>query len=884
MDEILNFVLQDSDNDIELGDEDWDDSALKSDWEYDTEDEENLEVNGTNHLHPVDLHFDPFDPGDDVNNPPGNDPVNSTNLDEQQTEEALEDDNHFLATPNVSLIETNDNTENYTYSESEESVVVASVASNDNVALSGTSTIHDNSDSNKSSSSSNSSPEDDNKLTDFIRNRGRGPAGHGGRGGLRHSGRNVCNRPIPPTASEIEPSSSEDDRPLARIARYDLRSQLPDDNQKPNQLGQDLPVCGARGVGRRGRGLHRGRGNCCQHRGRVLPQENHDNEQPEDDRNIADVGAVRGRRNVRRHQGRAGAGRPRGGRGVRRQQAGRGVRRQRGGRGAQANPLVDQDQNQQDQPVNQNQPPPELTWEKIENNAEQALEDFPFNEIEGLRVRVPSSPTRMDFANLYLTEKIYELMVSETNRFAEQYLQQEDVNPNNSYLRHWYPVDLSEMKQFVGLLLIMGIVHKPNIEMYWSTDSYYATPIFSQVMKRDRFRLILKFLHFNDNATLDINNVDRLHKVRPLIEMLREQFHRVYTPGKELSVDESLVLFKGRLKFKQFIRTKRARFGIKLYELCTSTGITLDFLVYSGKGMFDDDDPYSDFPSSERVPSVLMENYLGKGHVLYTDNYYTSPLLAMHFLANQTHLCGTIKNNRKNYSKDIVRENLEKGDAAFYKCNESKMVAIKYRAIKDKANKKPKVVYLLSTTHQPQMIQIAAYNPTGEPVHKPQAITSYNSHMGGVDMVDQQLHGIQTIRKTYKWYRKLAIRLLTQAFLNAHKVYKFHTGSNESFLEFLHEIISGYCSQAQPIVLNRIPVDHHKRLTERHFPVQKKPTEGTKDKHPTKECRVCRARKIRTPSGGIIKTTYLCPDCPGEPGLHPEECFKAFHTKLDYST
>ena len=237
MDEILNFVLQDSDNDIELGDEDWDDSALKSDWEYDTEDEENLEVNGTNHLHPVDLHFDPFDPGDDVNNPPGNDPVNSTNLDEQQTEEALEDDNHFLATPNVSLIETNDNTENYTYSESEESVVVASVASNDNVALSGTSTIHDNSDSNKSSSSSNSSPEDDNKLTDFIRIRGRGPAGHGGRGGLRHSGRNVCNRPIPPTASEIEPSSSEDDRPLARIARYDLRSQLPDDNQKPNQLG-----------------------------------------------------------------------------------------------------------------------------------------------------------------------------------------------------------------------------------------------------------------------------------------------------------------------------------------------------------------------------------------------------------------------------------------------------------------------------------------------------------------------------------------------------------------------------------------------------------------------------------------------------------------------
>lgn len=192
----------------------------------------------------------------------------------------------------------------------------------------------------------------------------------------------------------------------------------------------------------------------------------------------------------------------------------------------------------------------------------------------------------------------------------------------------------------------MGIVHKPNILMYWSTDFYYSTPIFSQVMKRDRFNLILKLLHFNDNETLDMNDVGRLHKVRPLIDMLRERFRQVYNPGRELSVDESLVLYKGSLKFKQYIRTKRARFGIKSYELCTSTGITLDFLVCSGKGMFDDDDPYSEFPCSERVPSVLMENFPGKGHILYTDNFYTSSFFAKHFLANQTHLCGTIKNNR----------------------------------------------------------------------------------------------------------------------------------------------------------------------------------------------------------------------------------------------
>jgi len=32
--------------------------------------------------------------------------------------------------------------------------------------------------------------------------------------------------------------------------------------------------------------------------------------------------------------------------------------------------------------------------------------------------------------------------------------------------------------------------------------------------------------------------------------------------------------------------------------------------------------------SSERIRVVLMQPYLGKGHKLYTDNYYTSPNLA----------------------------------------------------------------------------------------------------------------------------------------------------------------------------------------------------------------------------------------------------------------
>lgn len=42
-----------------------------------------------------------------------------------------------------------------------------------------------------------------------------------------------------------------------------------------------------------------------------------------------------------------------------------------------------------------------------------------------------------------------------------------------------------------------------------------------------------------------------------------------------------------------------------------------------------------------------MEPYLGLGHNLYRDNWYTSPLLA-HFLhINKTNTCSTVRKNRR---------------------------------------------------------------------------------------------------------------------------------------------------------------------------------------------------------------------------------------------
>ena len=262
--------------------------------------------------------------------------------------------------------------------------------------------------------------------------------------------------------------------------------------------------------------------------------------------------------------------------------------------------------------------------------------------------------------------------------------------------------------------------------MYWSTEDILATPIFGQTMARDRFFLILKFLHFanNQDPAFDPKDPDRdrLFKVRPLVRMIRDRMKSVYAPGKDLCVDESVLLFKGRLLFKQCIRTKRARVGIKFYELCTSEGIFLDVIIYSAENLFwDHNDPEPQMLLTERIPINLMQPYLGLGHTLYLDNYYASPALATYFLDHDTYLCGTINPKRVNYPGDLSTKTLDKGTTCFMKSQTGHMQAVKFRAKKNKSNGKPKEVCMLTTEGRAAMV------PTGKVIKK--AILSVSLHV-----------------------------------------------------------------------------------------------------------------------------------------------------------
>ena len=97
----------------------------------------------------------------------------------------------------------------------------------------------------------------------------------------------------------------------------------------------------------------------------------------------------------------------------------------------------------------------------------------------------------------------------------------------------------------------------------------------------------MKYLHLNDKEKMlapGTPNHDKLYKVRPLLEMITERFKSVYTPTHNLSVDESIISYKGRLSWIQYMPKKPHKWGIKAWALAdSSNGYIVNFKIYTGK-------------------------------------------------------------------------------------------------------------------------------------------------------------------------------------------------------------------------------------------------------------------------------------------------------------
>jgi len=196
---------------------------------------------------------------------------------------------------------------------------------------------------------------------------------------------------------------------------------------------------------------------------------------------------------------------------------------------------------------------------------------------EAPHINKDSSP--LSVLMLFFTE-IFHLLVEQTNLYYEQFLDRQ-ARPS----RRLPDITLPDMMTFIALALQMGHILKDTLHDYWSRLRQLHTPFYGETMTRDRFLHILRFLHFADNSQRPDQNeeYDRLWKLRTVFDTLDDNYVKMYNPSENLTVEEVIVKFSGRVIFRQYIPKKRKHFGIKIYKLCDEAGYTCAMRVYLGK-------------------------------------------------------------------------------------------------------------------------------------------------------------------------------------------------------------------------------------------------------------------------------------------------------------
>ena len=192
-----------------------------------------------------------------------------------------------------------------------------------------------------------------------------------------------------------------------------------------------------------------------------------------------------------------------------------------------------------------------------------------FKEPTGPAELLPSNATPLTFLKHVLGADFFVNLAEASNLNAVAKSPPAEIDPAEPYATsdtNWKPTTGEEMEAFIGINVAMGLKDMPEYKDYWSTDPVLNDHYISGVMSRHRYEKISQYLHVTKPGEED--PTDKLTKVRPLITLCQQQFRRCFHPSCDLSVDEAMIRFDGRLSWKQYMPKKPVKWGIKLWCLC----------------------------------------------------------------------------------------------------------------------------------------------------------------------------------------------------------------------------------------------------------------------------------------------------------------------------
>lgn len=171
------------------------------------------------------------------------------------------------------------------------------------------------------------------------------------------------------------------------------------------------------------------------------------------------------------------------------------------------------------------------------------------------------------FKNLF-TPNLAIIIIAETNRYAKSITNKWNDEHPDSVQKVWKELTSTELNAFVGLLLAAGMTHNnmQNAKFLWKPD---GLPIFRATMSYKRFVAISRYIRFDNSRSREFRQrTDKAAAIRDIWNILNENLTHNYEPHENITIDEQLFPYRGRTKFTQYIPSKPAKYGIKVWWAC----------------------------------------------------------------------------------------------------------------------------------------------------------------------------------------------------------------------------------------------------------------------------------------------------------------------------
>jgi hypothetical protein len=462
----------------------------------------------------------------------------------------------------------------------------------------------------------------------------------------------------------------------------------------------------------------------------------------------------------------------------------------------------------------------------------------PFEAPTGKQHAARHANSPLEFLQLFLPPGLVQQWADYTNDYAQQ----------RGAEREWRTT-VEELYAFLGVHIFMGICNLPRWHMYWS--ELYQQPFVASVFPRWRFEQLLRYFHVAPPPPAAAA-ADPLSRVRSLIQALQHSFPHHYSPSRCLTLDEAMVAYKGRSPIKQYIPSKPHKWGYKIYCLA-SDDYLLHFEVYQGKELHP-----SALGSTFDTVMRMTADYQQKQHILFTDNWFTSPAVLDELNRRGIRCCGSVRRNRKGMPAISDDQVSALGQGQWIQRQKGDTTVAVWR---DK-----KAMWLLYNHCSPdEAASLQRWDDSGHKVSIgcPRAIQDYFFGARSVD-VSNQLHYSYLIgRKSKKAWSRLAWWLLDMCIVNAFKLWSIGKDAPRQLdfrEELMHSLVKLFGSDRKAVQASR-GANAAVALAHQHY------TEHSETKG---DCAVCSHRPDHR-----VQTHSICARC--RVHLCAGACFKHYH-------